>query len=105
MKIDNIKMIALAAVISSQLIAGSAYAAHDLGSTSAMPATAGDGHISWHEFRHDLGAFPGVNASMDHHGVVMLSGHMESSVDLTKIAKLAAKIRGATDIKNTMLAD
>ena len=105
MKIDNIKMIALAAVISSQLIAGSAYAAHDLEGNSAMPEAAGDGHISWHEFRHDLGAYPGVSASMDHHGVVMLSGHMSSSVDLKKIAQLAAKIRGATDIKNHMMSD
>jgi len=64
-----------------------------------------DGHISWHEFRHEVAVYPQVNATIDHHGVVTLAGHVESSIDKNLIEKLARKIRGATDVRQTIGSD
>ena len=105
MKMNNIKMIALAAVVSTQLIGGAVYASHELENQAAVPDATADGHMSWHEFRHELGAFSGINASMDHHGIVTLSGHADDSGSKNMIERLASKIRGASDIRSTITAD
>ena len=105
MKINNIKMIALAAVVSTQLIGGAVYASHELENQAVVPEASADGHMSWHEFRHELSAFAGVNASMNHHGVVTLSGHTDDSSQKNAIEMLASKIRGASDIRSTINAD
>ena len=64
-----------------------------------------DSHISWHEFRHELLAFPGVNASMDHDGVITVVGHTKSLYDKRQIGNLATKVRGATNVNNRILTD
>ena len=104
MKKSIVKIVALAAIVSTQLLGGVLYASHELEKQPAVPE-ATDGHISWHEFRHELGAFPSVNASMDHHGVVTPAGHTDDSLQKNLVEKLASKIRGATDIKSTISAD
>lgn len=105
MKMNNIKMVALAAVVSSQLIGGAVYASHELENQAAVPEATSDGHMSWHEFRHELGVYPSVNAVIDHHGVITLTGHVDNSTDIHAIERLASKIRGATDVKNLIDAD
>ena len=105
MKMNTIKMIVLAAVVSTQLIGGAVYASHELENQAAVPEATADGHMSWHEFRHELGVYPSVNAAMNHHGVITLSGHVDSSADKDVIERLASKIRGATDVKNLIGTD
>lgn len=106
MKIDNIKTIGLVAVVATQLVVGSAYAAHELESKSTAPVKktapveVGDGHISWHEFRHDLMSYSRVIARIDHHGVITLSGNVDNSTEIVAVEQLASKVRGATDIKS-----
>ena len=65
----------------------------------------GDGHISWHEFRHELGAYPQASSAMDRDGVVWIRGHVDSGIDRNRLERLARKIRGATDIRNHLLTD
>ena len=104
MKMSTVKIVALAAVVSTQLFGGVLYASHELEKQPAV-AEATDGHISWHEFRHELGAFAQVNATMDHHGIVTLTGHTDDSTEKNLVEKLASKIRGATDIRSTISTD
>ena len=104
MKMNTVKIIALAAVVSTQLIGGVVYASHELENQAAV-AESTDGHMSWHEFRHELGVFVGVTASMDHHGVVTLAGHADDNSQKNLIERLASKIRGASDIRSTISAD
>lgn len=94
----------IAAVLSSLIGISSAYASHDMVMPPVEQSPA-DSHISWHEFRHDLGSFPGVVASIDHHGVITLAGHTDSSDEKRKIDGLAAKVRGATEVINLIGAD
>lgn len=103
---NTIKRSALTIVMATQLVIGSAYATHELvskdnaPSKSTAPKIPSDGHISWHEFRHDLVSYSRVSAMIDHHGVITLSGNVSSSTELMAIEKLASTVRGATDIKN-----
>lgn len=102
MKTTNLKMIAVVAVITTQLIAGTAYASHQLTTPKDTHAAKADGHISWHEFRQDVSSYPMVNASIDHFGVISLTGEVESAVDKAALERLASKVRGATDIQGTL---
>lgn len=104
MKISTLKKITLASIVSSQLFGGALYASHELEKQPAIVEVT-DGHISWHEFRHELGAFSQVNATIDHHGVVTLAGHIDDSSDRNMVEMLASKIRGATDIRSTITSD
>ena len=94
----------IATVLSSLIGFSSAYASHDIVKPPAEQEPT-DSHISWHEFRHDLGSFPGVVASIDHHGVVTLAGHTDSSNEKRKIDDLAIKVRGATEVINLIRTD
>ena len=89
-----------ASIVSLLVFAGSAYATHELAQrpVDQIPA---DSHMSWHEFRHDLG----VTASIDHHGVITLAGHADSTPQKQKINSLAIKVRGATEVKNLIGID
>ncbi len=105
MKMNTVKLITLAAVVSMPLVGGTAYAQHELENQPAMPEQNNDGHISWHEFRHELGVYPTANANMDHHGVITLSGHVDSGIEKNSLERIAMKVRGATDIKNLINID
>lgn len=105
MKMNNSKVLTLATIISMSLISGAAYASHELENQSSMSEQNNDGHISWHEFRHELGAYPAINATIDRNGVINLSGHVDSSFDSLLIEKLAMKVRGATDIRISIDTD
>ena len=72
------------------------------GNKSTAPIEASDGHLSWHEFRHDLISYSRVNARINHHGVITLSGNVDNSKDMVVVEQLASKVRGATDIKNVL---
>ncbi len=96
----------MVAIVATQLVIGSAYAAHELVSKTTAPSNStdpvvpSDGHISWHEFRHDLVSYSRVDATMDHHGVITLTGNVDNSREMVAVEQLAAKVRGATDVKN-----
>lgn len=105
MKLDNSKLAALVLVLSMPIMAPSVYASHELGNQSTTPEVVSDGHISWHEFRHELGGYPGINAIMDSQGRVTLSGHLETSNESSIINTLASKIRGASKIINLIDVD
>ena len=64
-----------------------------------------DTHISWHEFRHDFGSYPSVTASMDHQGVIILTGHTDNAVEKSQLQNLALKVRGATKVTNLIGTD
>ena len=80
------------------------YAEHDLVQKPAQQEPA-DPHISWHEFRHDLVSYAGITASIDHHGVITLAGHADSSPEKRKVYQLAMKVRGATKVINLIGTD
>lgn len=98
------KTLVAASIITLLFSAVPAYAEHDLAQKPAQQEPA-DSHISWHEFRHDLGSYAGVTASIDHHGVITLAGHADSSPDKRKINQLAVKVRGATNVINLIGTD
>ena len=105
MKMNTVKLVTLAAIVSMPLIGGAAYASHELENQPQVSESSSDGHMSWHEFRHELGVFPSVTASMNHHGVITLAGHVDDSTDKLLLERLAMKIRGATDIRSTIDSD
>lgn len=69
------------------------------------PIEARDTHISWHDFRHELGNYPQVRASMSSGGVITLSGHASDGIERRRIEALARKVQGATAINNGLIAD
>lgn len=79
------------------------------GADDALPAQPsivdGDRHISWHEFRHELNAYPQATSTMDRDGVVWIRGHVESGIERVRLERLARKVRGATDIRNHLQTD
>ena len=105
MKLNTIKLVSLAAAVSMPFIVGTVHASHELENQPQAPETSNDGHLSWHEFRHELGAYPTVTASMNHRGVITLAGHVDDSTDKLILERLAMKIRGATDIRSTIDSD
>ncbi len=98
------KTLVAASIITLLFSAVPAFATHDLKQAPANQEPA-DSHISWHEFRHDLGSYAGVTASIDHHGVITLGGHADSSPEKRKINQLARKVRGATNVINLIGTD
>lgn len=98
------KTLVAASIITLLFSALPAYAEHDLVQKPAQQESA-DSHISWHEFRHDLGSYAGVTASMDHHGVITLAGHADSNPEKRKVNNLAKKVRGATNVINLIGTD
>ena len=98
------KKVISASIVTLLVLASPAYATHDLAKKPADQKPA-DSHISWHEFRHDLGSYPSVTASIDHHGVITLAGHADSSPQKQKINSLAIKVRGATEVNNLIGTD
>lgn len=83
---------------------GTVHATHEL---KNLPVTQEevDGHISWHEFRHELLAYPSVNASMSQDGVITVTGHTDSVYGKRQIDGLANRVRGATDVNNLIVTD
>ena len=104
MTLNKLKLTALVVVLSTPLLAGTAYASHEL-ETNSAPKAISDGHMSWHEFRHELTAYPSVNAVIDSQGRVTLTGHVESSIEASAIEALASKIRSASQIINRIDSD
>ena len=98
------KALIAATVLTFLVTSGNAFATHELAQPPADQEPA-DTHISWHEFRHDLGAYPGVNAFMDKNGIVTLSGHTNSAYEKAQLNRLAIRVRGASDVKNRILTD
>ena len=98
------KTVISASIITLLVLVSPAYATHDLAQQPAEQTPA-DSHISWHEFRHDLGSYAGVTASIDHHGVITLAGHSDSVPEKRKINSLAMKVRGATEVTNLIVTD
>lgn len=64
-----------------------------------------DGHISWHEFMHELASYPQINAMMSDNGMITLTGHADGGMDRIRIADLASTVRGATEIRNNLTSD
>ena len=102
---NSSKVLSLATFISMSLIGGAAYASHELENQPFMSEQDNDGHISWHEFRHELGAYPAINATIDRNGVIYLSGHVDSSFDSLLIERLAMKVRGAKALRISVDTD
>lgn len=98
------KTLVAASIVTLLLSAVPAYAEHDLAQKPAQQEPA-DSHISWHEFRHDLGSYTGVTASIDHHGVITSAGHADSSPEKREINQLAMKVRGAANVINLIGTD
>ncbi len=98
------KALIAATVLTFLVTSGNAFATHELAQSPADQEPA-DTHISWHEFRHDLGAYPSVIASMDKNGIITLSGHTDSSYEKAQLNRLAKRVKGASDIKNRILTD
>ena len=95
--------ITLAILIGIHAMGGSAYSDDKLQKRSA--AKEGDGHISWSEFRRELGNFPQVTATIKSNGVVTLAGHTDDGPDKNAVELIATKIRGATRIVNLIVTD
>ena len=98
------KTLAAVSIITLLLSTVPTYAAHELAKAPANQEPV-DSHISWHEFRHDLGSYSGVTASIDHHGVITLAGHADSTPEKQKVNNLAIKVRGATNVINLVGTD
>ncbi len=98
------KALIAATVLTFLVTSGNAFAAHELAQPPANQEPA-DTHISWHEFRHDLGAYPSVIASMDKNGIVTLSGHTDSAYEKAQLNRLASRVTGASEVKNLILTD
>ena len=98
------KALITATVLTSLMTFGNASASHELVQppTDQEPANT---HISWHEFKHDLGSYPSVIASMDNNGIITLSGHTDSAYEKAQLDRLAKRVLGASDIKNRILTD
>ncbi len=98
------KTLVAASIITLLFSAVPAYAEHDLAQKPAQQEPA-DPHISWHEFRHELVSYAGITASIDHHGVITLAGHADSSPEKQTVNNLAKKVRGATNVINLIGTD
>ena len=98
------KVIIAATVLASLVTFGNAFASHELVQPSVDQEPV-DTHISWHEFKHELGSYPSVNASMDDNGVITLIGHTDSSYEKAQLNKLAMRVSGASDVINRILTD
>ncbi len=98
------KKLLSASIVTLLVLVSPAHATHDLAQQPAEQTPA-DSHISWHEFRHDLGSYSGVTAFMDHRGVITLAGHADSVPEKQKINSLAIKVRGATEVNNLIGTD
>ena len=98
------KKVISTSIVTLLVLVSPAYATHDLAKKPADQKPA-DSHISWHEFRHDLGSYSGVTASIDHHGVITLAGHADSIIEKRKINNLAINVRGATKVNNLIGTD
>lgn len=96
----RIIVIALASVIFST----ASIASHELESNTQNLASP-DGHISWHEFRHELIGFSGIEATISENGLVTLRGHVDDGIMKQNIEAIARKIRGATEIHNYIFTD
>ncbi|MGQ7848044.1 BON domain-containing protein [Granulosicoccus sp. 3-233] len=83
---------------------GNTYASHEIVQTPIQKDPV-DTHISWHEFRHDLGSYPSVNATMDSSGIITLSGHTDSVYEKAQLGRLAMRVLGASDIRNMIFTD
>ncbi|ASJ73706.1 hypothetical protein [Granulosicoccus antarcticus] len=98
------KKLTSASVVALLVLASPTYASHDLAKPPAEQAPV-DNHISWHEFRHELGSYPGVTATIDHHGVITLAGHTDSSPEKQRISNLATQVRGTIEVNNLIGTD
>ena len=98
------KTVIIASIFALLAVVSPAYATHDLAQAPVVKTPA-DSHISWHEFRHDLGSYSGVTATINHHGVITLAGHADSVPEKLKINSLAIKVRGATEVNNLIGTD
>ncbi len=98
------KSLIIASAMTLLTIVGTAHATHELKSAPVANEES-DGHISWHEFRHELLAYPSVNASMNQEGVITIIGHTNSRYGKNEIDRLANRVRGATEVDNSILTD
>lgn len=98
------KPLVATSIITLLVSAVPAYATHELEQSSANQEPA-DTHISWHEFRHDVGSHPGVSASIDHHGLITLAGHTDSATEKSQLYNLAVRVRGASKVTNLIGTD
>ena len=98
------KIIVTAVLITSVLASGMAVAEHELGQPKEAEVEL-DRHLSWHEFRHELGNYPQIQANMTHEGTVFLNGHANDSVEKQQVEKLARRIRGAVEVRNQISTD
>ena len=86
------------------LTLGNAFASHELVQPPA-DQDPDNPHISWHEFKHDLGSYPSVNAYMDDNGVITIIGHTDSAYEKSQLDKLAKRVSGASEVLNRILTD
>lgn len=98
------KTLILATALTGLIATSSAFATHELKQTPDNQEPV-DTHLSWHEFRHELLSFPSVIATIDEKGVITLSGHTDSAIEKSQLNKLAARVRGTSDVKNRILTD
>lgn len=98
------KIFIAAAVLTSLVTFGNASASHELVQPPVDREPANT-HISWHEFKHDLGSYPSVNAFMDKNGIITLSGHTDSAYEKAQLDRLAKRVLGASDVINRILTD
>jgi hypothetical protein len=98
------KSLVAAVLITSVLATGTAMAEHELGQPKKAEVVQGT-HLSWHEFRHELGNYTQVQANMTHEGVVFLTGHADSALEKSQVDKLARRIRGAVKVSNQISTD
>ena len=98
------KVFIAATILTSLITFGNAFAAHDLVQPPVEQEPANT-HISWHEFRHELGAYPSVNAFMDKNGIITLTGHTDSVYGKAQLNKLARRVSGASDVKKWIGTD
>lgn len=93
-----------AVLITSVLASGMAVAEHELGQPKKAEVEQ-DQHLSWHEFRHELGSYPQIQANMTHEGIVFLNGHADSASEKQQVEKLARRVRGAVEVRSLILTD
>lgn len=98
------KVFIAAIVLASLVTFGNAFASHELVQPPVDQEPVNT-HISWHEFKHDLGSYPSVIASMDENGIITLSGHTDSAYEKAQLDRLAKRVLGASDVKNRILTD
>jgi osmotically-inducible protein OsmY len=95
-------VLAIAATIAMLNLPGISYAEDKL---PTKPVTEMAEHMSWHEFRHELGSFPQVTASMTHAGMLTLAGHADNNTEKQKIEGYARMVLGVAEINNLISTD